>query len=263
MWTLLCLWWLIYHCNTPAKKPEQNYEQNVAVPLINHIKAEPDEQFSVAFSVSYRQLLCDMDGDFPNADEITNTYKDDLPSPEPLSSRTSLIPGGQAKFRWHAKLQRSAIMIYFQIYMHSSRYPQILERAVNVKRSVSSLRQLHTYNRACTGQERLSSLTLTHIHYQVKIHLDDVNETWKAWLKELPKLQGFSTGQYFKPSGFGEVASAQLHYFSDASEIVYGAVSYLRLVNAHGDVHCSFVTGKFIPIETKGWSFPLPCCLPD
>ena len=35
---------------------------------------------------------------------------------------------------------------------------------------------------------------------------------WKALLKELPKLQGFSTGQCFKPSGFCEVASAQLHY---------------------------------------------------
>ncbi|XP_068759671.1 uncharacterized protein [Montipora capricornis] len=45
---------------------------------------------------------------------------------------------------------------------------------------------------------------------------------WKSWLKELPKLQGFSTGRCFKPNRFGEVASAQQHYFSDASEVAYG-----------------------------------------
>ena len=42
------------------------------------------------------------------------------------------------------------------------------------ERSASYLRRLHTYNRACTGQERLSSLALMHIHYQVKIDLDEV-----------------------------------------------------------------------------------------
>ena len=34
--------------------------------------------------------------------------------------------------------------------------------------------RLHTYNRACMGQERFSSLALMHIHYQVKIVLDEV-----------------------------------------------------------------------------------------
>ena len=42
------------------------------------------------------------------------------------------------------------------------------------ERSASSLRRLHTYNRACMGQERLSSLALMHIHYQAKIVLDEV-----------------------------------------------------------------------------------------
>ena len=42
------------------------------------------------------------------------------------------------------------------------------------ERSASSLRRLHTYNRACMGQERLSSLALMYIHYQAKIVLDEV-----------------------------------------------------------------------------------------
>lgn len=36
----------IHRCNAPADNPEQYYQRNVAVPLINHIKAELDEQFS-------------------------------------------------------------------------------------------------------------------------------------------------------------------------------------------------------------------------
>ena len=35
------------------------------------------------------------------------------------------------------------------------------------------IRRLHTYNRACMGQERLSSLALMHVHYQAKIVLDE------------------------------------------------------------------------------------------
>ena len=36
----------IHRCNALADNPEQHYQRNVAVPLINHIKAELDEQFS-------------------------------------------------------------------------------------------------------------------------------------------------------------------------------------------------------------------------
>ena len=39
----------IHRCNAPADNPEQYYQRNVAVPLITHIKAELDEQFSNNF----------------------------------------------------------------------------------------------------------------------------------------------------------------------------------------------------------------------
>ena len=35
-----------------------------------------------------------------------------------------------------------------------------------------------------------------------------------------------------------------MHYFSDASVEGYGQCSYLRLINEHDQVHCSFVVGK-------------------
>ena len=52
--------------------------------------------------------------------------------------------------------------------------PQVPATSCECERSASSLRRLHTYNRACMGQERLPSLALMHIHCQVKIVLDEV-----------------------------------------------------------------------------------------
>ena len=97
----------------------------------------------------------------------------------------------------------------------------------------------------------LQDLCKKKLDWDKKIPEEDFSR-WKSGLGELPKIQGFSTSQCFKPSGFSKVASAQLHYFSDASEVAYGAVSYLRLVNTCGDVHCLFVTGKsrLSPLKT-------------
>ena len=53
-----------------------------------------------------------------------------------------------------------------------------------------------------------------------------------------------SSNRCFKPPNFGDVISCQPHRFSDASQVAYGTVSYLRLVNARHEVHCSFVMGK-------------------
>ena len=55
---------------------------------------------------------------------------------------------------------------------------------------------------------------------------------WKSWLEELPRLEQFSYDRCFKPPNFGAIISCQLHHFSDASQVAFGAVSYLRLVNA-------------------------------
>ena len=49
-----------------------------------------------------------------------------------------------------------------------------------------------------------------------------------------------------------EVTNAELHHFSDASEISYGAVSYLRITNSDGEVHCCLMMAKsrLGPIKT-------------
>ena len=67
---------------------------------------------------------------------------------------------------------------------------------------------------------------------------------WRQWLAELPKLENLSVSRCYKPPNFGEIKTTQLHHFSDASMSGYGTVSYLRMVNSNGDIHCAFVMGK-------------------
>jgi len=67
-----------------------------------------------------------------------------------------------------------------------------------------------------------------------------------------PQLSQFSVESCVKPAGFDLISSSQLHHFSDASEIGFGSLSYVRLVNDQGDVHCSFLCTKprVAPLKT-------------
>jgi hypothetical protein len=58
------------------------------------------------------------------------------------------------------------------------------------------------------------------------------------------KIEQLYVPRCFKPPEFANIVSSQLHQFADASECVYGAVSYLRFVNERGNIHVSFVIGK-------------------
>lgn len=67
---------------------------------------------------------------------------------------------------------------------------------------------------------------------------------WKDWLADLPRLSQIVVSKCFKPLGFGDVLRVQLHHFSDASRGAYGTASYLRLVDGHGNIHCSYIFRK-------------------
>ncbi len=67
---------------------------------------------------------------------------------------------------------------------------------------------------------------------------------WQQWLKELDELARFQISRCVKPKNFGQVKTAQLHNFCDASEQGYGTASYQRFTNASEEVHVAFVMGK-------------------
>jgi hypothetical protein len=86
--------------------------------------------------------------------------------------------------------------------------------------------------------------------------VDSSKRSWAKWLSELPQLQDVLLDRCLVPDGFDDVASAELHHYSDASQKGYGAVSYLRLKNAGGDVYCCFLLAKSKLAPIKSVTIP-------
>ena len=64
---------------------------------------------------------------------------------------------------------------------------------------------------------------------------------WSEWTRVITGLSDMKVPRCVKPKHLRKVDSIQLHYFSDASEEGYGVVSYLRIVDSHGNI----ATGRF------------------
>lgn len=77
-------------------------------------------------------------------------------------------------------------------------------------------------------------------------------QKWKTWLEDLPKLEQFKLSRCFKPLELSAIQRRELHHFSDASSQGYGAVTYLRQVDADDNAHCSLVMAKsrLSPLKT-------------
>lgn len=56
----------------------------------------------------------------------------------------------------------------------------------------------------------------------------------------------------YKPTGFKELKSIELHHFADVSTEGYGTASYLCLTDSNDNVHCTLVMGKsrVAPLKT-------------
>lgn len=67
---------------------------------------------------------------------------------------------------------------------------------------------------------------------------------WNNWLNQVSELQHFKLERCYKPPEFGKVVSTQIHCFSDASNVGYGVVMYIRLMDDKDNIYCSFLIGK-------------------
>ena len=73
---------------------------------------------------------------------------------------------------------------------------------------------------------------------------DELRPRWERWRSELRTLENLRIPRCFKPEGFGQIKTVELHHFSDASLSGYGQCSYLHLISESDQTHCSLVLGK-------------------
>ena len=85
---------------------------------------------------------------------------------------------------------------------------------------------------------------------------DNYLNQWRLWLLDLPKLTQFSIARCMTSTKLTEPVSYELHHFSDASEVGYGTIAYLRLVDSDGTVHCSLVMCKSRAAPLKTMTIP-------
>ncbi|KAL9958369.1 hypothetical protein ACROYT_G035375 [Oculina patagonica] len=85
---------------------------------------------------------------------------------------------------------------------------------------------------------------------------DEESQRWQTWLSDLPLLSRVALPRCLKSTDFGRINTVELHHFADASQIAYGTVSYVRLVNEEGQIHCSFLVGKSRLAHVKQMTIP-------
>ena len=66
---------------------------------------------------------------------------------------------------------------------------------------------------------------------------------WQKWLDNLQEIAKMNVPRCLKPLGF-KILSASLHHFADSSQRAHGAVTYIRLIDAEGNIHCNFLVSK-------------------
>ena len=83
----------------------------------------------------------------------------------------------------------------------------------------------------------------------------DIKRKWNNWLKELQHITSFCLPRcYIRDPA--NVLDIQLHMFSDASELAFGAVGYIRIRYGDGKIYCALVASKSRVAPLKQLTMP-------
>lgn len=85
---------------------------------------------------------------------------------------------------------------------------------------------------------------------------DEHAARWQKWLVDLNYIKNYSIDRCIKPDNLGDVKSAQIHHFSDASSVAVATASYLRLIDSNDNVHITLLFAKSRLVPPKRLSIP-------
>ena len=96
--------------------------------------------------------------------------------------------------------------------------------------------------------------------WETKIDWDEpvpqpILDEWLQWRSELPQVTEISIPRCYYPKSV-QIQSFQLHGFSDASEVAYAGVVYLRITDTNGKAHTSLVCSKTKVAPIKRLTLP-------
>ena len=78
---------------------------------------------------------------------------------------------------------------------------------------------------------------------------------WKKWNNEIGEFRRYSLPRSYFPKE-ADIADLQLHGFSDASEMAYAGVVYLRGIDRKGITYVSLVVAKTKVAPIKRMTIP-------
>ncbi|XP_041470151.1 uncharacterized protein LOC121419759 [Lytechinus variegatus] len=233
-------------CNTEAPKVvERNFYVDDCLVSVEN------EDDAIKLSTELRELL--QKGGFRLAKWLSNSPR--VLQSIPVSERAKKVAGIDLNFE-ALPVERALGMIW-DIEMDSFIYkiqpkPKPLSRR-GILSIVSSIYDPLGYASpfVLRGKMILQELTRKKLSWDEPIPDIDA-KNWRAWIEELPEMEGFGVHRCVKPQKFGKVTEYTIHNFSDASEVAYGAVSYLVISNEEGQVHSSLLMAKsrLAPIKT-------------
>ena len=84
----------------------------------------------------------------------------------------------------------------------------------------------------------------------------ETERKFRRWLDRLPDMKSVTIPRCVTAKDMASAAAIELHHFCDASENAYAAVTYLRVIQANGEIHCAYVYGKARLSPLKGDTIP-------
>ncbi len=181
-----------HRANTPASTAPEYFKRTITIPILDHLLAELGRRFSshqkTALQGLYLVPSVLVTNDLPSISkvvmEVGEFYAVDLPN---ISSLKSELHNWYTKWKTAEQDHGSASLptsLRKTLPQISSFYPNIKAlttvlctlpvTSCSAERSFSGLKRLKTSLRSTMGTERLSNLTLFHMHQDIPVNIDEI-----------------------------------------------------------------------------------------